>query len=587
MTLAGSYEPLASSAGEERVDAEESPAFESLLERRRGVVLKTLHGGSLSIHAEGNSYSYSYGPRGVSGLLRNRYATGCAIFASIGGLSFGYDQGVIANVLVMRDFLARWPIGPWEKGMMTAALELGALFGALSSGVFADKYSRRHSIFLASVIFCFGSGLQSGARNLNDLIVGRAIGGFGVGALSMLSPLYMAEISPPELRGSLLAIEQLAIVLGVVFGFWLGFLTRDISSSASWRIPLALQFIPGTLLCLGCFLLPPSPRFLVLCGRLSDAKRSLAKLRLRTPEEATHDPLLQLELLEIRVDVALVRHSTGHKDDGGIMGGWSELFHSKYLARTLIGIMIMFFQRMWPSSISLIRYIHTVSEWSGINALLYYGPTLVRNIGLTGETVTLLVAGGIGIVQAISVIPAILYLDQWGRWLPLLSRGSAVMTISHCLIATLILQYQDDWPSHPGAAWLAVICIYTFTAAYGMSFGPIGWVLPNEVFPLSMRSKGVALSTASNWINNFFIGLVTPPMMEISSVATFMIFACACFMAFLWSSHVVPETANVSLEEIDTIFNSSAAQEDLQRKFELECEIGVHDLIKDIVANCN
>lgn len=182
-------------------------------------MLKTPHGGSLSIHAEGDSYSYCYGPRGVTGLLRNRYAAGCAIFASIGGLSFGYDQGVIANVLVMRDFLARWPVGPWEKGLMSmffpaqstqthresvfvaaAALELGALFGALLSGILADKYSRRHSIFLASgepgvhcrlsphstnpqVIFCFGSGLQSCARNLNDLIIGRAIGGFGVGAL--------------------------------------------------------------------------------------------------------------------------------------------------------------------------------------------------------------------------------------------------------------------------------------------------------------------------------------------------------------------------------------------------------------------
>lgn len=118
-TPAGSYEPL---AGEERVDAEESLALESLLEQRRGVVLKTPHGGTLSIHADGDSYSYCYGPRGVAGLLRNRYAVGCAIFASIGGLSFGYDQGVIANILVMRDFLARWPVGPWEKGLMSMFL---------------------------------------------------------------------------------------------------------------------------------------------------------------------------------------------------------------------------------------------------------------------------------------------------------------------------------------------------------------------------------------------------------------------------------------------------------------------------------
>ncbi|KAN0097637.1 General substrate transporter [Tylopilus felleus] len=567
MAMAEGYEPLP--AGDQRVDAEGSSTFRSLLEQRRGVVLKTPHGGSLSIHAGGDSYSYCYGPPGITGLLRNRYAAACAIFASIGGLSFGYDQGVIANILVMRDFLARWPVGPWEKGLMTAVLELGALFGALLSGILADKYSRRHCIFLASVVFCFGSGLQSGARNFNDLIIGRAIGGFGVGALSMLSPLYMAEISTPELRGSLLAMEQLAIVLGVVFGFWIGFFTRNISGSASWRIPFALQLLPGISLCLGCFLLPPSPRFLVLGGRLDDAMRSLAKLRIRTPEEATHDPLIQLELLEIRVNAALVRHGTSAKDNGGVMSGWSELFHSRYRARTLIGVTMMFFQ-----------------QWSGINALLYYGPILLRTIGLTGEKVTLLVAGGIGIVQAISVIPVILYLDQWGRK-PLLKGGSAVMTISHCLIAILIFQYEDDWSSHPGAAWLTVLCIYTFTAAYGMSFGPVSWVLPNEIFPLSVRSKGVSLSTSSNWINNFFIGLVTPPMMVISASATFMTFACACFAAFLWSTHIVPETANVSLEEIDAIFNSSAAQEDLQRKFELECELGVHDLIRDLVVNCD
>lgn len=151
---------------------------------------------------------------------------------------------------------------------------------------------------------------------------------------------------------------------------WFSLIHLDaVSGSASWRIPLALQFLPGILLCLGCFLLPPSPRFLILRGRLNDATGSLAKLRLRTPEEATHDPLIQvsqilpkrakltnitqLELLEMRVNVALVRHGTGAKDDSWVMSGWSKLFHAKYRARTLIGVMMMFFQRVWSSFISL------------------------------------------------------------------------------------------------------------------------------------------------------------------------------------------------------------------------------------------
>ncbi|KAH7883353.1 general substrate transporter [Phlebopus sp. FC_14] len=563
----------------------ESSASDSLLGRKQEVVLATPYGGSLVYYPDNHSYTYSYGPSGITGLRSNRYAAGCAIFASIGGLSFGYDQGVIANVLVMKDFLARWPIGPWETGLMTAMLELGALFGALSSGFLADKYSRRHSIFLASIIFCIGSGLQSGARNFNDLIIGRAIGGFGVGALSMLSPLYMAEISPPELRGSLMALEQLAIVLGVVFGFWVGFFTRGIVGSASWRIPLALQFLPGLSLCLGCFLLPPSPRYLVLRGRFEDALRSLAKLRIRTSEEASNDPLIQvletatgrrklielsqLELLEMQVNVALVQRAAKGKDYSGTetgIGGWTRLFSPAYVDRTLIGILMMFFQ-----------------QWSGINALLYYGPTLLRNIGLSGDKVILLVSGGVGIVQFLAVIPTILYLDKWGRK-PLLKGGSAVMAASHFLIAILIRQYEDTWVSHAAAAWIAVTCVYTFTAAYGMSYGPIGWVLPSEVFPLSMRSKGVSLSTASNWINNFFIGFVTPPMMEASPAATFLIFACACFSGYLWSSRLVPETANVSLEEIDAVFSSSAGQEDSGMKYELERELGVHALIRGLVS---
>ncbi|KAI5995254.1 general substrate transporter [Pisolithus orientalis] len=438
------------------------------------------------------TYSYAYGPTGVSGLFSNRYAAGCAIFASVGGLSFGYDQGVIANVLVMKDLF------------QAAVLELGALFGALLAGVSADKFSRRRSIFLASRRVRF----QAGAQSLNHLILGRAIGGV------VCYPLYIAEISSPELRGSLMALEQLAIVLGVVFGFWFGFLTRNVQ---------------------GCFLLPPSPRFLVLKGRLDDAMQSLSRLRLRTAAEAPYDPLLQLEFLEMQVDVALETQCLGTNDREGF-----------YFDRTLLGIMIMFFQ-----------------QWSGINALLYYGPTLVRSIGFEGDLVTLLVSGGIGIVQFLAVIPAILYLDSAGRK-PLLRGGSALMTLSHIVIAILIYHYEGNWPAHSSAAWVAIMY------AYGVSFGPIGWVLPSEVFPLSMRSKGVSLATASNWVNNFLIGLITPPMIQSSAATTFLLFGTACFAAHFWSTYLVPETAGISLEEMDAVFGTTAGKDDGRVKVELQ-----------------
>ncbi|KII95512.1 hypothetical protein PLICRDRAFT_34394 [Plicaturopsis crispa FD-325 SS-3] len=552
-------------------DTERTQASDPLLPNSDsgGFVRKTAYNGSLIIHEDGHGYSYSYGPKGLSGLLHNYYALGCAIFASIGGLTFGYDQGVIANVLVMKDFTARWPIGAWEKGLMTAVLELGALFGALAAGTLADRYSRRHSIFLACVIFCIGSGFQCGARTLSDLVLGRAIGGVGVGALSMLSPLYMAEISPPEVRGSLMALEQFSIVLGVVCGFWTGFLTRSIESSASWRIPLGAQIFPGVLLAVGCFFLPPSPRLSVLHGKNEEALASLATLRRRTPEEALSDPLLQIELLEMRVETTLINRTVSAEGKYSLRSealAWARLFDRRYIDRTLIGIVMMFFQ-----------------QWSGINALLYYGPTLVKSIGMRSDTASLMVSGGIGVVQFLAVFPAIMYIDRLGRK-PLLRGGSAVMAMSHMTIALLIRQCEADWSAHTTAAWIAVGGVYVFTAAYGMSYGVIGWVLPSEVFPLSMRSKGVAVSTASNWINNFLIGLITPAIMELSASATFMVFACACAAGYFWSTYIVPETGSVSLELIDAMFASSAGQEDAQLKVQIERDLGLRDLIKELTS---
>jgi len=157
------------------------------------------------------------------------------------------------------------------------------------------------------------------------------------------------------------------------------------------------------------------------------------------------------------------------------------------------------------------------------------------------------------------------------------------MGCSHLLIALLVVLFSNDWASHPTAVWLAVGCVYLFTASYGVSYGPIGWVLPSEVFPQSVRSKGVALSTASNWLNNFLIGLVTPVLLDTSASITFLIFASACFAAYVWATYWVPETANVPLEDIDTLFQSTAGQEDLRIKHEIERELGLHDLIQGLV----
>ena len=150
----------------------------------------------------------------------------------------------------------------------------------------------------------------------------------------------------------------------------------------------------------------------------------------------------------------------------------------------------------------------------------------MRSLGLQGDAATLMSAGGVGIVQFLAVLPAIAFIDRLGRR-PLLRWGSATMALSHLLIAVLVHRYSTEWSSHALAAWVSVGCVYAFTAAYGVSYGPIGWILPSEVFPLSARSKGVALSTASNWINNcaFFTFLAMPSPALLISMLTYVVVA--------------------------------------------------------------
>ncbi|KAH7099884.1 general substrate transporter [Auriculariales sp. MPI-PUGE-AT-0066] len=502
------------------------------------------HGGSITLtSSEPLQYTYAF--------RRTRVVVVCALFAALGGLTFGYDQGVIANVLVMPDFVRRFPVTPAQIGWMTAVLELGAMIGALSASFAADTWSRRYAICIASVIFCIGSAMQAGASSFGFLTAGRAIGGFGIGALSMCAPLYISEISAPDVRGRLLALEQLTICVGVVLGFWTGYFTHGLGGSFAWRLPLAIQILPGIVLGFGCLLLPPSPRFLILKGDTDGARRSLSRLR-DVPED---DDLLHLELLEIRIDVQLSQDAS-----------WSALWHT-YRSRTLIGVGLGFFQ-----------------QWTGINALLYYGPTLMAKLGLNSP---LLGAGGIGIVQALAAWPAIALIDTAGRR-PLYIYGAGSLAILHLGVAGLTWRYDTVWDQYPAAGYTAVALLYIFTAVYGVSLGPITWVLPAEIFPTSVRSRGVALSTASTWFNNFLVGLSTPVLVERSAAATYALFAVACVFATIWSVRTLPETRGLALEEIDKALgvadaSTMAGESEADYRRKVEEQHGLPQLVRELL----
>ncbi|KAI7158215.1 general substrate transporter [Hortaea werneckii] len=514
----------------------------------------------------------TYCEPGFKGIFASYYVALCAVFAALGGLLFGYDQGVVSVILTEEQFLTRFTridegsgnAGFW-KGLLTAMIELGALLGALNQGWIADKYSRKYSIVIAVVVFTIGSALQTGAVDYAMLTVARFIGGLGIGMLSMVAPLYISEISPPEIRGTLLVLEEFSIVTGIVIAFWITYGTRYMASEWAWRLPFLLQIFPGLGLGVGIVFLPFSPRWLASKGRDQEALHNLAKLR----QLPTTDRRVQLELFDIRAEVALHQEINAERhpklQDGSASSrflleiqGWFDCFRRGCWRRTHVGIGIMFFQ-----------------QFIGINALIYYSPTLFKTMGLD-YNMQLIMSGVVNICQLVGVTSSIWTMDAFGRR-PLLLSGSMVMFLSHLIIAVLVGKFSNNWPAHRPEGWASVAMLLVYMVAFGTSWGPVPWAMPSEIFPSSLRAKGVALSTCSNWLNNFIIGLITPPLVENTGFGAYTFFAVFCLLSFVWTYFFVPETRGRTLEQMDHVFKDIGSEAEEERRDRIERDIAMKD----------
>lgn len=486
--------------------------------------------------------------------------------ASLGGLLFGYDQGVISVILTLPVFQERYKhLNPayysnysFYKGLMTAMIELGAFFGAANQGWVADKFSRKYSIMIAVVWFVVGSVIQTTAVDYAMLVIGRLIAGVAIGMLSMVAPLYMSEIAPPEIRGTLLVLEEWSIVFGIVVAYWLTYGTRYIGSGTSewaFRFPFLLQILPALFLFVGIYFLPFSPRWLASKGRDEQCLSALSELR-QLPQD---DARVRKEWIQIRADAAfqkemqIVRHpdlTASNSRNSAIkleLSGWADCFRSGCWRRTMVGVGLMFFQ-----------------QFVGINALIYYGPTLFESLGLS-YNLQLSMSGVMNVMQLVGVTGSIFLMDHVGRR-PLLLWGSAAMFVSHFIVAILVGKFSDSWPTHQDYAWAGVSFIFTYMISFGLSWGPVPWAMPSEIFPSSLRAKGVALSTCSNWGNNFIIGLITPALIDNTGYGAYVFFAVFCLLSGIWTYFCVPETASRTLEEMDDVFNDHVGHEDEARR---------------------
>ncbi|KAL2865080.1 sugar porter family MFS transporter [Aspergillus lucknowensis] len=535
--------------------------------------------------------SVDHPPKGAFRLvLDNPYLCGVASFSTLGGLLFGYDQGVVSGVITMESFAARFPrifSDSGFKGWFVSTLLLAAWFGSLINGAIADRLGRKLSINLAVVIFVIGSVFQCVAINVPMIFAGRAVAGLAVGMLTMVVPLYISEVSIPEIRGGLVVVQQLSVTIGILISYWIDYGSNYIGgsrcapdlpysngvsfdpysdvpvggctgqSNTSWRLPLGIQIAPAVVLGIGMLFFPDSPRWLLMKEFDDEALSALSRLR----RQARDSPALQNEYLEIRASIML--ENTFAREHFPNFSGF-RLHAAQYLSfltnwsrfkRLAIGCCVMFFQ-----------------QFMGCNAIIYYAPTIFGQLGLDGTTTSLLATGVYGIVNCLSTLPALLFIDKVGRRV-LLMAGATGTCISLVIVGAIVGAYGTSLVEHKSAGWAGIAFIYIYDVNFSYSFAPIGWVLPSEIFNLSIRSKAISITTSATWMCNFIIGLVTPDMLDSITWGTYIFFAAFCLLALAFTFFVIPETRGKTLEDMDLIFGDTAAHEEKERIKRIEAQL--------------
>ena len=421
----------------------------------------------------------------------------CA-FAAFGGIFFGYDSGYINGVLGMNYFITLYtgldPNDPqfakdaipgpdgftlpsWKKSLIVSILSAGTFFGAIMAGDIADFTGRRTTIILGCLVFIIGVILQTASDGLGLMVAGRLVAGFGVGFVSAIIILYMSEVAPKKVRGAIVSGYQFNITVGILLASCVDYGTQNRNDTGSYRIPIAIQMLWAIILATGLFFLPESPRYFVKRGKVDRAAQVLGRLR-GQPRDSEY---VQTELAEI---IANHEYELSVVPQGSYFASWANCFQGSLweqksnLRRTILGTSLQMMQ-----------------QWTGINFIFYFGTTFFKDLGtiqnpfLIGLITTL--------VNVLSTPISFYTIEKFGRR-PLLIYGALGMWVCEFIVAIAGVVDGDNPPTV--RAQIAFICIYIFF--FASTWGPGAWVVIGETFPLPIRSRGVALSTASNWLWN-------------------------------------------------------------------------------------
>ena len=423
-----------------------------------------------------------------------------ALLATLSGFLVGYSTAVIAPAL---DFVTRaFSLTPLMQGVVVSAVLVGGFVGSLVAGGAIRRFGERPVLFATAILFIAGALGSWGADSFATLLAARLCSGLGVGAATMVTPLYVGETAPARWRGALVSVIQLAITIGILASYLVG---AAWTPSGAWSAMLGVGALPGVLLLVAVAAVPESPRWYLMHGRTDDAKRAHHRLT-----GGHGEPL----------------PSGAEASDGD----WRDLFRGGNRMVLVVASGLFAFANL-----------------SGIDAILYYAPVIFAEVGIGGALGPILATAGIGVVNVLSTVLAMVLIDRLGRR-ALLIGGLVPMAGSLLLLSIAML-------SAPGAAWtnmLAVACLCLFVLAFGVSLGPLPYVLMSELFPVAVRGAGMGIASATAWGVNVAVSLSFPVLIALMGTPlVFGLYGAISLLALAFVTALVPETRGRSLELIE------------------------------------
>ena len=432
------------------------------------------------------------------------------VVAALGGLLFGFDTAVISGTTQMLKDV--FELSSFELGFTVASALIGTIVGALFTGRQADRFGRRYVLFILALLY-FVSALGSATANdWYSFLIFRFIGGIGVGGASVVSPMYIAEISPAKLRGRLVAVAQLNVVFGMLLAYFSNYIIAGMELGVvEWRWMFGVEAVPALLFFILLFANPRSPRWLISKGKTDEARLVLSKC-------GSDSGSIEQEIIDIQQSLDLSHHSTKE-----------PLFIKKYRVPIMLAFAIAIFNQL-----------------SGVNAVLYYAPHIFKMAGF-GKSSSLLNSMVIGGMFFIFTIAAMAVIDKMGRKKIMLI-GSIGYIVSLGILAWAFFTYGTEFTEN--GSYIVLGSLLLFAASHAFGQGSVIWVYISEIFPNRVRAKGQSLGSTTHWVAAALISWSFPLIAEISGGYAFAFYAVCMVAQLIWVVTVMRETKGISLEDI-------------------------------------